>query len=471
MVSSDNNTLQTKQLQLLLDDAKASSEELPLSDTRPLTRESRRIAPGRVRPQTGKRSVASRATSHSENDSVVSSIIGNMYTPSTTARTRSRGPSEYGKTARTRGSQRSRQSGTMTQVSGSTRASSAMSGGSRQTGASGATRLSALTLGQSVRPSTAEVLLAKKQLKMEGMIRKLLVQQQEADCTINELSEALTRLEPAERDRIDLHEMAAGVRAAKKKGETFGIQHLNGTPQSFDPKRASPWHIKSKDCDIAHAIHPEDHMTNRSNRSSRANSQLGSKGVSSLVAPGNLFKASGRWNISPSPNNNPGDILSYQDPKDKYCAPSIPKHLDSREVTKNITKWGTDESTDAWNTSDARWQTHSEDVHGYSNFNPTVGPSMTGRKTPKASRPTSAMSQSSNYTRRKNSGKMNRPASAISKPASNRFGCTDPELKEKPELWTGSGYTKEVYSRLGQQNSEKHGRPLHDAELVPPKGF
>jgi len=61
------------------------------------------------------------------------------------------------------------------------------------------------------RPTTAEVLLAKKQLKMEGMIRKLLVQQQEADCTIAELSQALNRLDPAEKEHIDLHEMAAAV--------------------------------------------------------------------------------------------------------------------------------------------------------------------------------------------------------------------------------------------------------------------
>ena len=102
MVSGDNNQLPTKCLQLLLD-------QTIQNDASQLD-----IQPGRMRPQTGKRSLATTLTALSrvsqnqgitrddkaDKGSVVSSIIGNMYTPSTTARTRTRQASEYGASGR-----------------------------------------------------------------------------------------------------------------------------------------------------------------------------------------------------------------------------------------------------------------------------------------------------------------------------------------------------------------------------------
>jgi len=384
LVSAGNNALQTKQLQLLLDGAQGSEgQTAPTTERsqRPMGEESRRIAPGRVRPQTGKRSNSSFAAPHEKDCSVVSSIIGNMYTPFTTARTRSRGPTERGMTARSRVSQRTRQS----RMSGSM-----LSYGSQ------ASRQSQSSQG-SGRPTTAEVLLAKKQLKMEGMIRKLLVQQQEADCTIAELSQALNRLDPAEKEHIDLHEMAAAVRESKN-GKKFGVQHLNGAPLDGSLKHKSPWHIAKTDIsqDIACAIHPDGIHTGRSSRSGTKTAHLDGRGVKSLVAPGNLFVSNG---VTMSPNNNPGDILKYQDSKDKYCAPPVPKHLDSRRLADSIYKWGSDEQADAWDKSTARWQTHTEDIHGYTKFGQGV-----------LNRPSSAVSRVSQGR----SDHRNRPMSAMS---------------------------------------------------------
>lgn len=321
-----------------------------------------------------------------------------------------------------------------------------------------------------MRPSTAEVLLAKKQLKMEGVIRKLLVQQQEADCTIAELSAALDRLDPAEKDRIDLHDMTAAVRETKKGGPKFGLQHLNGAPQTSSLRRRSPWHIHKSDQDVVHAIHPDENIP--TGRSSKA-AQLEGRNVSTLVAPGKLFNRNSQWNITSSPNNNPVDILSFQDPEDRYLAPPIPKHLDSRKITESITKWGGDEQAEAWENSTARWQTHSEDVHGYTNFTPTTGMCKSTKKNPRQSRPNSAVSKGHSLSTNRSRSKQSRPASAVPTKCNTqqRLGDTDPELSKHPRLWTGHGYTSEVYKRLGQQNCEMHGRVEHDPELVPPKGF
>lgn len=331
------------------------------------------------------------------------------------------------------------------------------------------------------------MLLAKKQLKMEGMIRKLLVQQQEADSTIAELSQALDRLDPAEKDRINLHDMTAAVRANKKKSPSLGIQHLNGQPQEGSLRRHSPWHIKADDCDIAYTLHPDQrslrtqegkivNMENnggdlgKSKFQGASHPHLNSRHVKSLVAPASLFKgqessSSDQWNITASPNNNPSNILKYQDPTDMYIAPKVAKHMDSSLVTHNITKWGSDEATNAWEKSSDRWRTQTEDVHGYEKFNPS-GPQT-------RTRPVSALSHANrrnggNQTRRSTK---TRPMSAMANTKKISFGDTDPELKQNPALWTGSGYKKEVYERLGQQNCEMHGRTSHDPELVPPKGF
>ena len=151
LASGENNALQNKQLQLLIDENQAINDNwngkstevricacdppkkncvcsIPLftntqRSQRPMTAESRKIAPGRVRPMTGRKSVASRQSAsryggssvNDENNSVVSSIIGNMYTPSTTARTRERGTTEGGRmTQRTKSSYRTGVSGRYT---------------------------------------------------------------------------------------------------------------------------------------------------------------------------------------------------------------------------------------------------------------------------------------------------------------------------------------------------------------------
>jgi len=464
MVSGENNQLPKQQLELLLHATAADASNPPLTTQRPLASERRSIQPGRVRPQTGKRSIASKASR--KDASVVSSIIGNMYTPSTTARTRSRSGSEF--------------NGGSTQITQNTKVPCS-SAGSKVSGLSRASsRASSLMSGGSGRPTTSEVLLAKKQLKMEGMIRKLLVQQQEADCTIAELSEALTRLDPAERDRIDLHEMTAAVREGKKMnpigkgGQMLGIQHLNGAPQEGSLKRASPWHLRRGDPsqDIVMTVHPDGNTEPPTNRSttSRRHSELEGRMTKSLLAPASLFKDKGikgqggtiaaAWSISDSPNNNPTNILNLK--KERYVAPSVPKHFDSRSVAHSLNKWGSEEQANQWENSSDKWHTSTEDVHGYSNFNPGNTPKRTTSRRGShrgAHRPNSALSMAS--TRK--ASKLSRPASAV--PATY-FGDTDPELKSNPSLWTGAGYGGEVYARLGAQNSELYGRDKHDPEIL-----
>ena len=228
------------------------------------------------------------------------------------------------------------------------------------------------------------------------MIRKLLVQQQEADSTIAELSDALQRLEPSELERVDLQEMVKGSREEKRKqGKTFGVQHLNGAPHTGSNNHVSPWHIDSKKQDIAHAIHPGEYTT----RTNDLVKSLAGRQTKSLVAPGSLF------NLTSSPNNNPADILKYQDRRDKYKAPPVPKHLDSKVVKESLTKWGSDDQADAWERSSEKWHTHNEEVHGYSKF------ATTNKKI--TSRPSSAAS------RRHASTGVRRPASAMSRRASS----------------------------------------------------
>lgn len=390
-----------------------------------------------------------------------------MYTPSTTARSGTH--SVY-----SRNSYRTKEPSEYSAAPGSVASSVRTKRSAR----------SASSVG-SARPSTSEVLLAKKQLKLEGMIRKLLVQQQESDSTIADLTEALSRLDPAERDRINLHDMTAAVRDKNGKGgKQLGIQYLNGSPQQGSLRRSSPWHLKREEQDISHSLHPEQHNTSRSLGKTKAHLQLDGRNTKSLLAPASLFsgqdsRSNSQWNITSSPNNNPSNILSYQ--KDKYCAPSIPKHFDSSKIGDSISKWGSDEQSAAWESSPDRWQTHTEDVHG--------GPKLASMQQPLSGklRPQSAMNKSkpnrpssalSNTKRSFSSGKthaVGRPVSAMSRVKKSRpttaktrgFGDTDPELQKNPSLWTGSGYVKNVYQRLGQQNSEMHGRTAHDPELIP----
>jgi hypothetical protein len=298
---------------------------------------------------------------------------------------------------------------------------------------------------------------------MEGMIRKLLVQQQEADSTIAELSDALHRLEPSELDRVDLDEMVRGNREEKLKqaqqGKKFGVQHLNGSPHQGTNAHVSPWHIDSKKQDIAQAIHPGEY-TQRTNDKSLLRTLAG-KQTKSLVAPGSLF------NVTASPNNNPADILRYTEKPRK--APKVPQHLDSKVIKESITKWGNEEQVDAWEKSSDRWHTHSEEVHGYSNFSQGKGGTKPNSKAPRiGSRPSSAASRRHEATP---GGRKARPGSALSRARApsrgSRFGDTDPELKANPHLWTGSGYTKEVYDKLGAQGAEMHGRVSRDPEIMP----
>lgn len=427
-----------------------------------------------MRPTTGK-SIGD-TSSKQGGGSIVSSIIGNMYTPSTTARSGTH--SVYSRNS----FQQSNKEASECSFAQSNKEPSEFSGTlTRRTRRSVHSASSRGSKSQSVRPSTAEVLLAKKQLKLEGMIRKLLVQQQESDSTIAELSEALMRLDPEERDRIDLHDMTAAVRENnRKEGRQLGVQHLNGAPQQGSLRRASPWHLRKNDVsqDISRSLHPETFSGSDTGRSKK-HLQLQGKQTKSLLAPASLFdtQKSGlrsSWNVTASPNNNPSNILQHQNPKDKYCAPSIAKHFDSRKISNSLNKWGTDTQTAAWESSPDRWQTHTEDIHG--------GPTPLVGKL----RPQSAMSKKNQQNRKElmslSYGKRgsSRPATAMSRDKSRPttamtgktklFGDTDPELVSNPALWTGSGYVNDVYARLGKQNSEKHGRSNHDPELIPACG-
>jgi len=407
MVSSDNNQLPKGQLQLILN-ASAQDSSVPQPSQRPLGSEQRKIAPGRVRPNTGKASKSS-AGSRQECGSVVSSIIGNMYTPSTTARTRSRNGSQFDgeTTARTRNSERTRKTNGSRATKHSYRSQHSRDMQSAISGASGG----------SARPTTSEVLLAKKQLKMEGMIRKLLVQQQEADCTILELSEALGRLDPAEKDRIDLHEMTAAVREKNrplgKGGRELGIQHLNGAPQEGSLRKASPWHLRRGEPsqDIVQTLCPEGAPAQDTSRSvsSKRHSELEGRNAKSLLAPATLFQPLRRGGVTDSPNNNPSNILNFKERS--YVAPTIPQHFDSRAIAHSVNKWGTDTQADAWETSSNKWHTSTEDIHGYAEFQPGNTPTQkrpSSRLKNSASRPASAFSVASTKRR----GGRNRPASA-----------------------------------------------------------
>lgn len=309
-----------------------------------------------------------------------------------------------------------------------------------------------MTSGSSTRPTTAEVLLAKKQLKMEGMIRKLLVQQQESDSTIAELSDALSRMEPEQRERLNLHDMTAQLRSGKNGKKPLGVQHHNGSPATKERQtNPAPWGKEEKlNQDIVTALHPDGELTGRSDRDRSLVSNLAGKQTKSLVAPGTLFQPgkNSSFHLTSSPNNNPADLLKYQDKKDRYKKPAIPRHLDSHVVKESLTKWGTDTQVENWEKNADKWHTHNEEVHGYSNFTPAK--ERTGRKA--SHRPQSAMSRGKSH--RKSTG---RPQSAMSR----KSGSTNADLG-----WTGTGYTKEVYDQLGAEGSEMHFRVQHDPELI-----
>merc|ERR1712166_1500951 len=136
-------------------------------------------------------------------NSVVSSILGSMYTPSTQASLSERlgGGTEVG-TRRSDRSQRPSHSATSHKSSQSYAPSSCYTDDHVE---------------DDENPTTAEVVLAKKQLKMEAMIRKLLVQQNQADDTIAQLSDSLSRLGPSNTHQLTTKHRASS--ASQKFGQ------------------------------------------------------------------------------------------------------------------------------------------------------------------------------------------------------------------------------------------------------------
>lgn len=185
-------------------------------------------------------------------------------------------------------------------------------------------------------PSTAEVLLAKKQLKMEAMIRRLLVQQQEADATINELSESLERMAPFQKQQLSLN---PNIKKPNQLGEpAMGPQH-----------RRSPWHelAQPENQNIHTILQPEGRFIGKSTaRSSKSSRHTESSNVHSLISPAELFRKKKNQKITPSPNANPQDIQAA--PSSRYVAPDLPKHLDSSAIDANVCGWGSTGERKAW---------------------------------------------------------------------------------------------------------------------------
>lgn len=188
-------------------------------------------------------------------------------------------------------------------------------------------------------PTTAEVVLAKKQLKMEAMIRKLLVQQQQADDTIAQLSDSLSRLGPSNTQQLTAKHR--GSSASQKFGQpVMGPQH-----------RHSPWHQLASDQDIGKCLRaPESHRSS----SSIGTRHTDSTNIHSLINPSGFNKTRQRKRVTKAPNHNPANIRAvYSALQD---AGSIPKHQDSGLVQHTLS-WGDTRDRDAWEDSAEGWAT------------------------------------------------------------------------------------------------------------------
>lgn len=258
------------------------------------------------------------------------------------------------------------------------------------------------------------------------MIRRLLVQQQEADATIQELSDSLQRIGPVEKEHLNLSKQPT---AAKTNGF--------GQPAMGPQHRRSPWHEKAEEQDIHTILQPEAVRSSRSSKSSARSRHTNSHNVHTLISPAEMFKKKHSKNqrVTASPNSNPADIKASNSAR--YQAPAIPKHLDSEAIDSNVFNWGGTAERKAWEGSSDRWRT-SHNVHSRAN-------TQRSRRRP-ASCCSSRTKQSSFASTRRSS---DLPGATL-----------DDEFVRE-------GLTREAYSQLAGYNSEMFGKVKHDPEIIP----
>lgn len=274
------------------------------------------------------------------------------------------------------------------------------------------TAQSASTRATDNQPSTSEVLLAKKQLKMEAMIRRLLVQQQEADATIQELSHSLSRLEP-----LDCEDTAY-AEAQQPQKQYGGIgQHV------MPPQHRKSFHMQPESQVMSSLMAP---VSSRS-QSSCSSRHTASHNVQSLISPAQLFQQQQkkRHAITNSPNVNPSNIKPANEP---YIAPVVPQHLASHEIDSNVFNWGGTGERKAWEASSDRWAT-SGDVHA-----------------------------------RKSCKVRARPATCTSRSTVSTIKEARP--RSKVDQFQLEGLGKDAYKQLATQNSEMYGKHKHDSEII-----
>jgi len=349
-------------------------------------------------------------------NSVVSSILGNMYTPSTQASFSQRLGTEGG-TRRSRSSRNS-QSAQSTRSYKSNDQSQRTYQSNDQSQRTYQSNDQSNTNGGCVDaqdiPTTAEVVLAKKQLKMESMIRKLLVQQQQADATIAELSDSLSRLGPSETQEL-------GASHGSRKGSS-GSQQF-GQPAMGPQHRYSPWHQLREDQDISKCL--------RAPVSSRSCSSLGSKhtdstNVHSLINPSGFSQTRQSKRITKSPNHNPPNIKASANWRQES------KHMDSGDP--NLVSWGSTGERQDWESSSERWATTGGDAQA-----------------------TIARNTKSNHAKSRA-----RPASSCSGSRRN-----ERNMQSQANKFEDAGLNQATYEQLAQYNSEFEARPPRDSELIP----
>lgn len=347
-------------------------------------------------------------------NSVVSSILGNMYTPSTQAsmsqRLGTEGGTRRSRSSRNSQSARSTRSYQSNDQSQRTHQSDDQSQGTYQSNDQSNTNEGCVD--EQDIPTTAEVVLAKKQLKMESMIRKLLVQQQQADATIAELSDSLSRLGPSE-----TQELGASHGKGSSGSQQFGQSAMG--PQH----RFSPWHQLPEDQDISKCL--------KAPVSSRSCSSLGSKHTDStnvhcLINPSGFSKTRQSKRITKSPNHNPPNIKASVNGRQES------KYMDSGD--QNLVSWGSTGECQDWESSSERWATTGGDAQA-----------------------AIARNTKSNHAKSRA-----RPASSCSGSRRN-----ERNMQSQANKFEEAGLNRATYEQLAQYNSEFEARPPRDSELVP----
>jgi len=259
-------------------------------------------------------------------------------------------------------------------------------------------------------PTTAEVVLAKKQLKMEAMIRKLLVQQNQADDTIAQLSDSLSRLGPSNTHQLTTKHRASS--ASQKFGQpVMGPQH-----------RHSPWHQLASDQDIGKCLRaPESHRST----SSVGTRHTDSTNIHSLINPSGFNKTRQRKRVTKAPNQNPANIRAVYSARQDAGGTNQDSGL-----VKNALSWGDTGDRDAWEDSGER-----RAAIGAAQIVPKrISKSNSGQS---RVRPASSCSSRSQHTAQRQKSQVG-----------DQFG--------------DRGLDKNAYDKLAHQNSEYFGKAATD---------